>query len=249
MIRRLLASLMVLIFVPSLAPPADLPQHDPKVVESLKSYLRSHYMTPEDYVISKFQDHDIVFLGEFHRIKHDPELVQALIPRLYKAGVYNLGFEFGAVEDQAEVDRMLSAPVYDLAIARKSLFHTLPVWGYKEYLDVYRAAWRLNHSLPPGAPRFRVVNLNLTYPAEKKVDDDAYMAKVVLEQIVSRKQKALVYCGMHHAFTRYHQPRYDFEKGKLLGMNDQRMGNLVYQKIGNRAMTIFLHSPWVSSKG
>ena len=35
----------------------------------------------------------------------------------------------------------------------------MSTWGYKEYEDVYRTAWQLNHSLPPGAQRFRVVNL------------------------------------------------------------------------------------------
>jgi len=228
---------------------SKLGETDAPVAEQLKSYIQSHHMTPEDYVVSKFQDHDIVFLGEYHRIKHDPELVQALIPRLYKAGVFNLGLEFGASTDQAEVDRMLNGAVYDEGVARKSLFHMLPMWGYKEYEDIYRAAWQLNHSLPAAAPRFRIVNLNTNFPEQKKVDDDAYMAKIILDEFVSRKQKALVYCGMHHAFTRYHQPKYDFEKGKLLGLNEQRTGNLVYKVIGNRAMTISLHFPWISSKG
>lgn len=53
-------------------------------------YLKSHWKTPEDYVIEKFSDHDIVFIGEYHRIKHDAELIQNLIPRLYKIGVRNL---------------------------------------------------------------------------------------------------------------------------------------------------------------
>jgi len=65
----------------------------------------------------------------------------------------------------------------------------------------------------------------------------------------SPKSRKLVYCGMHHAFTRYHQPVYDFKEGFLERLNDQRMGNLIYKQIGNQAMTICLHFPWVSSKG
>src|ERR1035438_3368653 len=226
---------------------SQLTKIDPPKIEQLKSFLQAHYLTPEDYVISKFKDHDIVFLGEYHRIRHDPELVQALIPLLYKAGVHTLGFEFGVFEDQSEVARFLSASAYEEALPRKFLFHGDPLWGYKEYLDIYRAAWQLNHSLPPGAPRFRVLNLN--YPNQRKVDVDKYMAQVVLDEVVAKKEKALIYCGMHHAFTRYHQPVYDFKKGSLIRLNDERLGNLVYKQVGNRAMTISLHLPWVSSKG
>jgi hypothetical protein len=232
--------------------------------QELAAYLKAHWQSPEEYVVEKFKTHDIIFLGEYHRIRHDAELVQGLIPRLYKAGVYNLGFEFGNFDDQADLDRLLTAPAYDEAVARKMLFHAMPTWGYKEYLDIYHAAWQLNRSLPPDAPRFRVVNLNYrpnwsalqekrTPETMKKVwykgDGDVYMAQIVLDEFVAKNQKALIYCGIHHAFTRYHQPVYDFDKGRLMTLNDARMGNLVYKQIGSRAMTIFLHAPWDSSKG
>ena len=68
-------------------------------VDTLQSYLAEHYQTPEDYVISKFADHDIVFLGERHRLKHDVALVQDLIPLLHDAGVYHLGIEFARWAD------------------------------------------------------------------------------------------------------------------------------------------------------
>jgi hypothetical protein len=82
-----------------------------------------------------------------------------------------------------------------------------------------------------------------------KGDPDAYMAHVVLQEFVAKNEKALIYSGIHHGFTRYHQPVYDFDKGRLVTLNDVRMGNLVYAQIGSRAMTVYLHAPWVSSKG
>jgi hypothetical protein len=190
--------------------------------------------------------------------------VQALIPRLYAAGIHNLGFEFATFDDQARLDALLTASVYDEALARTILFHNMPTWGYIEYLDIYRAAWQVNRSLPVGAPRFRVVNLMYrpnwsvlqgepTPEVMSKVwykgDPDAYMAQVVLREFVSKNEKALIYCGIHHAFTRYRQPIYDFDKGQLVRLNGERMGNLVYEHIGSRAFTIYLHAPWVSSKG
>src|SRR4030065_1535909 len=79
----------------------------------LLAYLKTKGMSSEDYVVSKFKDHDIVFLGEHHFIKHDVEFVQSLIPVLYRNGIMDLGIEFGCYELQAEADALLAADAYD----------------------------------------------------------------------------------------------------------------------------------------
>jgi hypothetical protein len=230
--------------------------------QRLVAYLKSHRKSPEDYVISKFSNHDIVFIGEYHRIKHDLELIHKLIPRLYKAHVYNLGIEFGSYEHQDKVDRLITAKTYDENLARWLIFEQDVAWGYKEYEDIYREAWKLNRSLPKRARRFRVVNLgyraNWTARKEEMApadwekvwwqgDPDVHMANVVIKEFVDKGQKALIYSGNHHAFTRYHQPIYDFENKKFLRFNTTRMGNVVYDKIGDRAFNIYLHAPWGSN--
>ena len=227
--------------------------------DTLVQYLRTHWQTPEDYVIEKFKDREIIFIGEMHRVKHDVELIHHLIPGLYKAGVYNLGIEFGGNEYQSSVDSLTTAPAYDEALVRRLMFKWSTLWGYKEYMDIYRKAWELNRSLPSGARKFRVVNLNycprwdlvkeeMTREDWNKVwyrgDGDAFMAEVVLKEFVAKGEKALVYSGQHHAFTRYRQPVYDFEKKQLLRLNNTRMGNLVYQKIPGKVFNIYLHFPW-----
>ena len=63
----------ILFFFILVAPAQAKPQPDEK---TLAAHLKSHWKTPEDYVISKFKKYNIVFLGEFHRITHDVELVQ-----------------------------------------------------------------------------------------------------------------------------------------------------------------------------
>jgi len=227
----------------------------------LFAYLKLHKKTPEAYVVSKFRDHDIVFIGEYHRIKHDVELIQKLVPLLYRARVYNLGIEFGSYENQDKVDQLINGKTYDEALARWLITQQDAAWGYKEYEDLYRAAWKVNHSLPSRARKFRIVNLGYraNWPARKnemtpadweKVwwqgDPDVHMANVVLNEFVKKGQKALIYSGNHHAFTRYHQPIYDFEKKMMWRFNTTRMGNLVYHKIGDRAFNIYLHAPWGS---
>ena len=225
----------------------------------LSDYLKTHWMSPEDYVVSKFRTHDVVFIGEYHRIKHDVELIHRLIPRLYQAGIYNLGIEFGCFEFQDQVDKLITAPEYDADIARRLMFNFFSAWGYIEYMDIYRKAWELNRSLSSGKPKFRVVGLNykpnwaamqekMTPELWKKVwhkgDGDEYMANIILKEFVDKKLRALVYSGSHHAFTRYHQPVVDFEKKALIRMNSRRMGNLVHEKIPDKVFNIFLHSPW-----
>jgi len=260
--------LAVLLFCSSIQS-ADLPKPDSKVIQQLKSYLQSHYMTPEDYVISKFQDHDVVFLGEHHRFKQNVELVQDLIPKLYANGIFTLATEFARHEDQPLVDRLLNAPVYEETLARQITFNEFVVWGYQEYVDVFKAAWRLNHQLPSGNRRFRILGVNCspdwsvlqTEADEKNAELEAKVwrdcneeqwAKVILDEVVAKGEKALVYSGIHHAFTEYRQPVEPAVKdGKLsfAGFGLVRMGNYVYNAIGKRAITISLHRPWPSSDG
>ncbi len=239
-----------------------LPALDPKLEADLSAYLRKSFQSPEDYILGKFKDHQIVFVGEFHRIRHDTLLIQRLIPLLYKAGVTDLGIEFGVNRDQDRVDKLITAPVYDEQEARNILFDWSTFWGFKEYEDLYRAAWEVNHGLPAGAPRFRVVNLNCVTDFSyvkteadqrnreimKKVwpegDSDTFMAEVIFREFVNKGRKALVYSGIHHAFTRYKQPIYD--QGKFVGFVQGRTGNRVRDRLGDKVCTIYLHAPWMN---
>jgi hypothetical protein len=226
----------------------------PEEKQELVQYLKDHGKSPEDYVIEKFKDYDIVFIGESHRVKHNLELIHNLIPRLYQAGIYNLGIEFGCYEYQDEVDKLITADKYDEDLARLIMFKWYVIWGNKEYMDIFRKAWELNKSLPEGAPKFRVVNLcyrvkrspkiGLFFKILLKGDPDVFMDKMILKEFVDKGEKALIYSGSHHAFTHYYQPLYNFEKKKLIKLNKNRMGNVVYRKIPNRVFNIMLHQPW-----
>jgi hypothetical protein len=214
-------------------------------------------------VINKFQDYDIVFIGEAHLIKHDVELIHNLIPRLHQAGVNNLAIEYGCAEYQDKADALITAETYDEDLARWLLFKWGSYWPYKEYIDIYRKAWELNKSLSPDEPKFRVIHLD--YRAKwnlvkdgmptrryKKVfykgDRDQFMAEIIRKELVEQNEKALIYTGAHHAFTRYNQPDYDFVNKKYKGHNKNRMGNIIYRKIPHKVFNICLHYPWSSQK-
>ncbi|MCX6832185.1 MAG: ChaN family lipoprotein, partial [candidate division Zixibacteria bacterium] len=113
----------------------------------LSGYLQVHRQTPEEYVISKFRDHDVIILGEQHRVLHDPMLVQTLIPMLYKQGIYTLGFEFARRIDQPLIDSLLDGKTYDQPLTNEILLRQFVHWGYQEYADIFKAAWQVNQRL------------------------------------------------------------------------------------------------------
>lgn len=262
--RLLLLTLSLAVFFGFAFQKKEMLQISPEEKEELVNYLKTHGKSPEDYVVEKFKDYDLVFIGEFHRIKHDLELIHDLIPRLYQAGVYNLGIEFGAYEMQEKVDSLITADEYDESLAREIMFKWSVYWGNKEYMDIYRNAWELNKSLPESAQKFRVVNLNyrpdwtalqenMSIQLWRKVwhkgNPDVHMADVIFKEFVDKRQKALIYSGTHHSFTHYYQPVYDYGKKNFVRFTKNRMGNLVYQKLPDRVFHIVLHKPWQTKEG
>ena len=214
-------------------------------------------------MVGLFADHDVVFLGEVHRVKHQVRFVPSLFEPLYQAGIRTLATEFGRREDQARIDSLLAAPVWHEDLARAIVFDQYVWWGYQEYVDVYRGAWELDRNLPAGEPPFRILGVNdspdwsqVRKPEDR--DDSAIMAKVwrggseehwarvILEQVAAG-EKVLVYSGMHHAFSEYRQPV--VPGGEFKRFDDSRMGNYAYRALGKRAVTVFMHGPWSGPGG
>ena len=240
------------------------PPVDPALVDTLAASVREHRTIPEKYILDLFEKHDIVFLGERHYIRHDPQLVQRLIPLLHAKGVNILCTEFARRVDQHFVDSLLSAQEYDEALARLITFNQFVHWGFREYLDIFRSAWQLNRNLGRRAPPFRILALNnspnwvfVRTPEDRDNpdvmrrvwhgEDEKDWAEVILDSVVARGSRALVYTGAHHAFTEYRQPVVD--GGRFVRFGDVRVGNHVFAAIGKRAVTILLHGPWFSAEG
>lgn len=264
MVRILIILFASYLFISHDAFGQNLPEVDLKLKAELKNYIRNHYMTPEEYIISKFKEHDIIFVGEHGYIKHDVELIQNLIPLLYRNGVFVLGTEFARREDQYLIDSLLNSTIYDEKLARLITFQFYVHKGFQEYVDIYKAAWELNHNMPNGSRKFRIIGLNdspdwsfVKTPEDR--DKGSVMrkvwqgggehlwAKTILDTVFAKGEKALIYSGMHHAFTEYKQPIY-FQH-KFIRFEDTRMGNHVFREIGKRAITICLHHPWVNVEG
>jgi hypothetical protein len=176
--------------------------------------------------------------------------------------VRNLGIEYALSDDQGEIDSLVTAPAWDESRARAVTFHWLVTWGYQEYIDLYRAAWQVNKSRAARARPFRIVGLNVHQDWEslKEQKDlgnpviiakilangvpDAHMADVIDREFTRTGEKALIFCGTQHIFTRYHSRAYEKNAAEMKLAETRRAGNIVYQRIGGRAFAISLHAPW-----
>ena len=226
-------------------------------IDASYAYLKKHGQCPKEYVISKFEQYDYVFLGEPHWLKQDADFVTSLIPELYNAGVRNLAIEFYNYQDQAIVDSLLVAKEWSETLLYQNISSGYGIlWGYAEYLNIFKKTWEFNQTLKSDQPKFRIVLLSVTYnPCKEGIeifgghDPDVFMTEIFEKEIILKQEKGLAYCGAHHAFTKYQQPIYDFEKNTLYRMNDGRFGNVTYEKYPEKTFNIVLHYPWTSNEG
>lgn len=229
-----------------------------------EAQLREQGLPPADYLLRQFQQADLVLLGEDHAVKQNLQLVAALIPRLHHAGVHQLVMEFGAEEDQAALDELVNAPTYNAARARALMFSYNTMWSWQEYRALYEAAWRLNLSLAPGEPRFRIVNMSYRfrwrgYPGYKTPETmrqvfwrgsiEKFRAELIDREVLARGGKALVLTGTTHAFTRYEQPVFDYNADGYCRFDALDLGNRLYRSHGARVRTVLLHQPFPNRIG
>lgn len=244
--------------------PEPLP---PAEVETLRHYLQSRWQTPEAYVIAAFESHDVVLLAEDHALRHKVLLAQTLIPALHAAGVYVLGMEFGASEDQAALDALVgvcgSPSTYDEATARALMFNYNTRWAYHEYMDIYRAAWAFNRSRPAGTRPFRILNLSYRFDWHEaglvQTPESArnvfgqggielYRAALIRREVLEKGDKIVVLTGTIHAFTRYAIARFAPTEPDFLRFERGYMGQILYEQAPDRVFTVLLHQPFASRR-
>jgi len=229
----------------------ELPELSDSLYQALAADFDPNAHDPIQYVVGEFKNHDIVFLGENHRIRHDLLFLHKLIPSLYAGGIRNMGFEFALNHDSLLIrDVITNKDFFDQEKANQIIFNLSPFWGFKEYIDIFRTAWEVNRTLPEGAEPFMIYGLmhDLDFSLMEKrsdefdevmmlkirkgvVDPERYMANCILNDFVKQHKKTLIYCGIHHAFTGYTR-------------HGKRVGVIVKDSIGEKTMTIALHYPW-----
>jgi hypothetical protein len=213
---------------------------DSQTVSPTAAYLREHQRTPVNYVMSKAASHRITIIGEGHWLKQDVELVAALIPPLQKAGI-DLATELLPASEQPRIDKLIAGAKWDEQEAN-AIMRTAS-WPYQEYRDLLRAAWSVNQGsqrpikvlalAPPDDWRKVLLPRGETY--------DSFMADLVTKHVRETSRHVVVYCGHHHAFTRYYQAELN-KDGSARGYMD-RTGNILSRRFGEQVFVIALHKP------
>jgi hypothetical protein len=202
-------------------------------------FLRERGMAPVSYVSARLETHRVVILGEAHWTRHDVELMSALIPELRRKEAV-LALEMFSASNQELLDEIVSADRWDEARAMKVVRDA--AWPYREYLDIVHAAWEANRA--PGPP-IRILalgpGLDWRETLPKGVTYDSFMAAQVMDALRGGAKRVVVYAGLHHAFTHYHQPELDLS-GRARGFMD-RAGNILRRELGVRVFMIALHKP------
>jgi len=234
----------------------------------LKDYLLNEGKAPLDYVLDKFENHEIVLLGEMHYIRQQVEMYHQLIPLLPEHGISLFATEFGRREDQALIDELLGKEQFDFPLAKLITLRQEAFWGYQEYLDVYRLIWEQNRKNPPDR-QIRCIGLNDPYNwklynkicREQKREPNAEERKLIWKDCDEKNwlralnkyhvpgvTRVLGIMGSHHAFTRYREPDFTEEGGRKVfaGFNKVRFGNHVHEEYGDAVCNICFYDPWDS---
>jgi hypothetical protein len=225
----------------------------------LLTYWQRHHRTPREYVAGKFRDNHWVFLGEYHRIRHDVELVSSLVPLLHETtDVRHLALEFLCRDRTEQANALVTAEAYDRDHTIDFFREQFPAWAYEEYLAIFERAWESNRRLAAKRGAFRLVGLSpcaswetmhygtdpKAVEAERRKQDryDEIMAEALEEGVLRPGHKALVFTGIAHATAKF--PEYWYGTQKTL----PRMGNLVFREPYKKKMFfIALHAPFYDS--
>jgi len=200
------------------------------------------FQPADHYLISQFKEKDVILLGEIHRIKEQVEFVCKIIPELHENGINLLFSEFACFNDNKLIDSLITAKNFNESLARRIQFKNSWDWGYKEYVDIYYSAWKTNQNLLPNEKPFRIIGIESDNNNLSGGDPELVWAHIIDSCSFKKGVKALVYCGMHHSFTNFHQPY--LINDTLKGFVSTRVGNWLFKKYPNKTITVLMHGNW-----
>ncbi len=99
--------------------------------------------SPQDYILNRLTDHDIVFLGTTHRKPQILEAIARLLPYLSEAGVTHVALEI-STDQQPHIDRYLNTGAGLAEIELHSMM------ACQKYRDIFRVVTSLDKRTQPG---------------------------------------------------------------------------------------------------
>ncbi len=216
--------------------------------QRLVDELKTNGKPPIEYVVGKLRKHDLVLLGETHKVHENCRFVADLIKPLYEAGVRQLASEFFCTRSAERVEKLVTAETFDDRLVTDLLRdHPWPTWGYQEYGDILKSVWRLNRDLPKDAEKFRVICLDSDWDQhdlwfgkggpkahfESTMRREKHMASLLEQEALVPGRKTLVHIGFAHTVT----------------CHGMRLGTVLFEKYGSRIFQVCLHQEHPSQQG
>jgi hypothetical protein len=244
----------------------SIPELAQDVKETYVNFVTSHYQTPEDFVIKSFDNHDVIFIGDFFYyfgLKQNVGLIRNLVPLLHKKGITTIGIEQLFADDQKEIDGVLTAADFDETKIKKILINYSAIFGYQEYYDLLKGIWTLNKSLSPAVKPMRVVGLNMNINLEYLTKDEdknnpevlkkvlnntvqeQFIFDVIDREILQKKEKALLFMRQYYCLKDVALKERSSKYGEMGLAYTGTPAMLVRARIGDRAMVVFLHNLWI----
>lgn len=221
---------------------------------------------PGDLVVKMLTNADVVLVGETGYAQQQVQTLVDMIPVLDRAGIHYLGYEYANRSDQEKIDRLLTSPTFDEELAKQILFNHLVVFGYQEHVEVFRSAWTVNRTKSAGDESFRILGISTVpnYGPITSSEDlenaeimrqvfadaipDSFMANSIIELIIEPRHKAAVYVQISYAMTKLEQTQYEENMAEMGFAGEQRTGNILENRYGNRVATVVMHGPVQDSR-
>lgn len=193
-----------------------------------------------DYVVGLFAAHDLVIVGEIHEVADNCRFVADLVDDVYhRAGVRVLASEFVRRSQSEAMQTVVTAEEWDAVAAIDIMRHGAnSIWGYREYLDIYQAVWKLNQSLPDGAEPMRLVGLDSEWDQlallEETSESKRFKVRLEREQcmiasaedaLAAKGTKILAHVGYAHSVTGH----------------GERFATVLKRRHGDRIFQVALH--------
>ena len=225
------------------------------------AYLQQNARSPIEYVVDKFNSHDVVILGEIHEVRENCEFISDLMEPLHRrAHVGYFAMEAIKYKNSDLANQLVTGQQWDEELALR-IFRDCawPTWGFREYVAILRSIWEVNQHASSQAEQLKVIGLDTDWDAyalqcgsASEKDKamaivkrrDREMAEFVAREVLDKGAKALVQIGYNHSFTHYRQPA--VEQGRFVGELPPRFGYILREEYGDRVFQVCLHKPHFS---
>ena len=223
-------------------------------------FLKEHNTSAKDYVLSLFENHDIVILCE----RAHPEFTQyELFLEIVKSpyfinNVGNIYTEVGVENMDNRINKFLQSEQQDSLTTRNKITGIFRDADYSPFWDCYNYPWflsqihKVNQKLPgPKKIRLHPSDASFSWSEiktaeeytkfDKGLDDrDSIMAKNIITRFDSissdstKRHKALIIMNFRHAFLK------DFQIKNSKESKIENVGRYLSEKYGNNVASVYI---------